>query len=324
MDSHAIYTGTYPKDDQGDLFRVTRDEFLTNRDAKTYGTANPSIMDNPFWKHMIAKGGSSFTVRETFDNKKNLHEDDRVPRGDRSEVTVQSPSPVWCFDRFGATLTELPDGRHVYIGGEHEDYYDPDFCIYNDVVVIAKQPKFNIYKSSDKNTDEGDDLGRDSHESSIESKKDGNKNAESESDEETTVFHVPRPRVASPEDITIYGYPIDVFPPTDFHTSTYFCDAETDKEFIIIIGGLDYKDSTLRNQTDVHRLDLSNFRIEKLRTSGVKPLGGTDRHQARLILGGKEAEPMINIRTKEGKEFSLLLRSLEWVSSDSGPESIHS
>jgi hypothetical protein len=43
--------------------------------------------------------------------------------------------PTWCFDRFGQSCTSLPDGRRLYIGGEHEDYYDPDFFIYNDVVV---------------------------------------------------------------------------------------------------------------------------------------------------------------------------------------------
>lgn len=30
----------------------------------------------------------------------------------------------------------MPDGRDVYIAGEHEDGYDPDFYIYNDVVII--------------------------------------------------------------------------------------------------------------------------------------------------------------------------------------------
>jgi hypothetical protein len=37
----------------------------------------------------------------------------------------------------GQTRTELADGRVVCVGGEHEDYYDPDFCIYNDVVVLG-------------------------------------------------------------------------------------------------------------------------------------------------------------------------------------------
>ena len=36
----------------------------------------------------------------------------------------------------GRSTVWLPDGRVVLIAGEHEDSYDPDFCIYNDVVVI--------------------------------------------------------------------------------------------------------------------------------------------------------------------------------------------
>lgn len=44
--------------------------------------------------------------------------------------------PTWCFDRFGRSTAWLPDGRVVLIAGEHKDSYDPDFCIYNDVVVI--------------------------------------------------------------------------------------------------------------------------------------------------------------------------------------------
>jgi hypothetical protein len=35
--------------------------------------------------------------------------------------------PIWTFDRMGATRNELPDGRLICIGGEHEDFYDPDF-----------------------------------------------------------------------------------------------------------------------------------------------------------------------------------------------------
>jgi hypothetical protein len=45
------------------------------------------------------------------------------------------PGPFWSWQRFGRTATQLPDGRIVFIAGEHEDGYDPDFCIYNDVVV---------------------------------------------------------------------------------------------------------------------------------------------------------------------------------------------
>ena len=42
---------------------------------------------------------------------------------------------VWNVERFGQSLTVLPDGRCIQIGGEHEDSYDPDFFIYADVIV---------------------------------------------------------------------------------------------------------------------------------------------------------------------------------------------
>jgi hypothetical protein len=72
-----------------------------------------------------------------------------------------NPGAVWCFDRFGSSLTPMDGGRYVQIDGEHEDFYDSDFYIYNDVVVH-------------------DGKG----------------------------------------DLQIYGYPREVFPPTDFHTAT--------------------------------------------------------------------------------------------------------
>lgn len=53
--------------------------------------------------------------------------------------------PVWSHDRFGMSLTILPDGRFVQIAGEHEDPYDPDFCIYNDVFVHDGKGGIEIY-----------------------------------------------------------------------------------------------------------------------------------------------------------------------------------
>ena len=43
------------------------------------------------------------------------------------------------------SFTLLPDGRVVEIGGEHEDFYDPDFCIYNEVVVYDGKGGFEIF-----------------------------------------------------------------------------------------------------------------------------------------------------------------------------------
>src|SRR5262249_22947318 len=53
--------------------------------------------------------------------------------------------PGWCFRRFGQSKTKLPDGRIVLIGGEHEDFYDPDFYIYNDVVIKRPDADIEIY-----------------------------------------------------------------------------------------------------------------------------------------------------------------------------------
>jgi len=48
-------------------------------------------------------------------------------------------------------VTELPDGRTIYIAGEHEDFYDSDFYIYNDVVVAHPDGiiDFYCYRKSD-------------------------------------------------------------------------------------------------------------------------------------------------------------------------------
>jgi len=82
------------------------------------GTTNPERMDNPVWEWLVRCRISAFQASERFDGP------DAFEAG-----------PGWCFDRFGQSSTQLADGRLVLIGGEHEDYYDPDFYIYNDVVV---------------------------------------------------------------------------------------------------------------------------------------------------------------------------------------------
>src|SRR6185369_11799713 len=47
--------------------------------------------------------------------------------------------------RFGQSSTLLGDGRRIAIAGEHEDYYDPDFYIYNDVIVHHPSGEVDIY-----------------------------------------------------------------------------------------------------------------------------------------------------------------------------------
>ena len=115
-------------------FRVTHDQYFADRAAETRGTANPSIMDKPFWKYMIARGMTANDARLLLKPKEGT---DLAKRYDYVGGLDWSLSPVWCFWRFGCTLTVLPDGRYVHIGGEHEERYDPDSWIYNGQVTLT-------------------------------------------------------------------------------------------------------------------------------------------------------------------------------------------
>ena len=108
----------YHQEEASNLFQISREQYVADRDADARGTANPSIMNNPFWMFQVGpKGLPAWSARTSF--------------GKPDDPFADSEDPVWCFIRFGATRTKLPDGRVVCIGGEHEDGYDPDFCIYN-------------------------------------------------------------------------------------------------------------------------------------------------------------------------------------------------
>jgi hypothetical protein len=85
-------------------------------------------MDKSFWKYMVVRGCDAFEARRFFDNEKDVYKDAEFEDRENPDWPFK---PVWCFYRLGGTVTVLPDRRQVHIGGEHEDYYDPDFCIYN-------------------------------------------------------------------------------------------------------------------------------------------------------------------------------------------------
>lgn len=193
------------------LLRASRKDFERYRSPR-FGAQNPEVMNNPFWEGMVRAGINAWMAAETFKNEGNWKEG----------------HPIWCADRFGQSLTFLPDGRIVQIGGEHEDYYDPDFCIYNDVFV-----------------------------------------------------HEPAGKV------TIYGYPEEIFPPTDFHTATLIGEA------IYLVGSVSY--NVIYGETPVYRLDLKTFKMERVEAMGRKP-GWISRHRADLIDGSR-------IRVTGGKIF---------------------
>ncbi len=92
-----------------------------------FGAANPEKINVPFWRAMVKSGACAYAARELFND------------------TEDETGAVWSFQRFGTSLTEIPDGRIIEIAGEHEDSYDPDFCIYNDVIVHHGHGAFDMY-----------------------------------------------------------------------------------------------------------------------------------------------------------------------------------
>jgi hypothetical protein len=92
------------------------------------GNANPEQMNNPLWQWLI-------------ETRLDAYQANKALKGPSSFEA----GPMWCFDRFGQSVTRLPDDSTVLIGGEHEDYYDPDFFIYNDLVVTTQDGRIEIY-----------------------------------------------------------------------------------------------------------------------------------------------------------------------------------
>ncbi|HWQ93482.1 MAG TPA: hypothetical protein VN673_17580 [Clostridia bacterium] len=105
---------------------VTTGLFLNWRTPR-YGRANPERMNNPVWEWLIRSRLSAYQANEKLGGPSALR-----------------AGPGWCFDRYGQSTNELPDGCKVMIAGEHEDYYDPDFYIYNDIVVLHPDGKIDI------------------------------------------------------------------------------------------------------------------------------------------------------------------------------------
>ncbi len=206
--------------------KITREIFDQQRRPR-FGTSNPEPMQLAFWEWMI-RG-----------DERPHEENDLSPLGaivrEGKLKSIYGPyrardffnipmnredGQIWTFDRMGATRTRLTDGRIVCIGGEHEDFYDPDFYIYNDVVVFERN-----------------------------------------------------------DQIEIYGYPRDIFPPTDFHTATVVVDQ------IIVVGGLGYKDARRTGYTPVYAVNTSNYRFSGIETCGEMP-GWISEHEAEVDLQG--------------------------------------
>ena len=157
-----------------------------------FGSTNPERMNNPLWEWLVRTRVDAYEARIRF--------------GYPCPFDASRPGPAWCFDRMGQSVTALPDGGVVLIAGEHEDDYDPDFNIYNDV----------------------------------------------------TVYH--------PDgSLEIFGYPKEIFPPTDFHTATLV------RNRIVIIGNFGYPKDRKQNETQVAELDIVTWSVRLVPTSGESP-----------------------------------------------------
>lgn len=221
-EGRRLLVGLPPAADEGLLTGVAQVDFLEAR-TRRFGSRNPQLMNEPFWLGMIRSGVTGYQANERFKGPSSFDN-----------------SPVWCAQRFGQSITLLPDGRVVQIAGEHEDSYDPDFCIYNDVFVHGT---------------------------------DGS--------------------------VEIYGYPEDVFEPTDFHTATACGDA------IFIIGSLGYWGRRRYGHTAVYRLDTRDWRIERVAIEGTGP-GWIHRHRAILFSPHEiRVDGGLILSMNEGKEQQL-------------------
>lgn len=107
--------------------KATKNEFEAGH-VRVFGKQNPEEIHNPFWLAMIKSGTNAWSAENALGGSL-----DRIKH------------PIWCYQRYGRTTTLLDDGRIIEIGGEHEDYYDDDFCIYNDVVVFERDGAIKIF-----------------------------------------------------------------------------------------------------------------------------------------------------------------------------------
>lgn len=90
------------------------------------GLSNPEKQTNPVWVWLAETRFWPHEARELVGES-------------------QKQEPGWCFSRYGQSETLLEDGRTVCIGGEHEDFYDPDFFIYNDVTIFEKGRAVEVF-----------------------------------------------------------------------------------------------------------------------------------------------------------------------------------
>jgi hypothetical protein len=134
------------------------DEYRKYR-SRAFGRFNPERVDNPFWTAMVHCGGAASQAERKFSAEaRALRKTGASSPPEKTGKTWNDPRvkpatdmdfdlgyPIWSYQRFGRSITRLPDGRFIEIAGEHEDFYDLNFCIYNDVIVHDGRGQCEIY-----------------------------------------------------------------------------------------------------------------------------------------------------------------------------------
>ncbi|MDX1679831.1 MAG: DUF3817 domain-containing protein [Akkermansiaceae bacterium] len=229
---------------------ITRGLFVKWRDVRR-GSRPAEDLSNPYWSWLIESETSSYAANDYF-------------RGPSSYMQVcEGGEAAWSAERLGQSETELADGRIVLVAGEHEDHYDPDFFIYNDLII--RHPH-----------------GR----------------------------------------IQILGYPREVFPPTDFHSTT-LVDGK-----LVVIGNLGYSEQRQAGVTQVLVIDPETWEVRQHESTGEGP-GWIHDHRAELrdgaivLSGGKvwvgEEEELI----ENFDDWQLDLGSWKWKRIAQRKVSIH-
>jgi hypothetical protein len=129
-----------------DMLKLDRERAdLLQQRVPRYGYNNPDQAINEFWDYMIRARKSAYWANQNLVVKIKRDRNAQHQQTAQSGWRQRSDGPTWCFTRFGRTVTQLADGRVVYVGGEHEDWYDDNFCIYSDVVVEQTDGTYDIY-----------------------------------------------------------------------------------------------------------------------------------------------------------------------------------
>ncbi len=248
---------------------------------------NPTLMNNPVWERAFHHGLTAYELRTIVESatpeyialRSFLLSDQILMNSPQYVPTALSDKAFYSPQRFGATVTTLPDGRRVMIAGEHEDSYDPDFFIYSEVVVIppgcghewlteaygdgggddddnADDSESEEEEKEEEDDDEdnvddcdGEDAGEEGDEADEEEAESAEEDGEvTENDStgiEPTTETVDKPPVVEWNPIEaplrIYRYPLSVFPPTDGHSSVFLPKGhERVVDQILILGCLGY------------------------------------------------------------------------------------